>query len=179
MKKFLGALAGLAVAATAANGAIFNLTLNEVDSNDEYGSPINVVQTINTAIANGHVISIGWDVTIYADTPSWLSEASVAIENSSQSGGVFLSPGFGDDFSGISAYSSGGLIDLIGLGLDFNLDPDGQLRFEFFEDFDDFPSDWDGIWISGTISVEIEDVPAPSGLAMLGLVGLAAGRRRR
>ncbi|MBL8875677.1 MAG: PEP-CTERM sorting domain-containing protein [Phycisphaerae bacterium] len=179
MKKMLAAFAGMAVAAAAANAAVFNVTLNNVDSNDPYGSPLNVVEIVNTAMANGHVVSIGWDVTIYADSPSWLSELAVAFENSSQSNGVFLNPGFGDDFSGTSSYTSGGLLDLIGLGLDFNLDADGLLRLEFFEDFDDFPNDWDGIWISGTLSIEVLDVPAPSAFAMLGLAGLAATRRRR
>ncbi|MBL8888079.1 MAG: PEP-CTERM sorting domain-containing protein [Phycisphaerales bacterium] len=179
MKKFLAAFAGLAVAASAANAAIFNVTLNNVDSNDPYGSPLNVVQTINTAIANGQVVSIGWDVTLYADAPSWLSELTVAFEDSSQAAGVFLAPGNGDDFSGTGSYSSGGLIDLVGLGLDFSLGADGLLRLEFFEGFDDFPSDWDGIWISGTLSIEVLDVPAPSAFALLGIAGFAAGRRRR
>jgi len=179
MKKFLAAFAGLAVAASAANAAVFNINVTNVLSNDEYGAPLNVVQIVNTAIANGHVVSIGWDVTLFADSPSWLSELTVAFENTAQTSGVFLAPGTGDDFPGTQAYSSGGLLDLIGLGLDFNLDADGQLRLEFFEGFDDFPNDWDGIWMSGTLSVEVLDVPAPSAFALLGIAGFAAGRRRR
>ncbi|MBX3380073.1 MAG: PEP-CTERM sorting domain-containing protein [Phycisphaeraceae bacterium] len=179
MKKFLSAFAGMAVAASAANAAIFNIDVSGIYSNDEYGSPINVVQYLNTAIANGHVVSIGWDVQIYADSPSWLSEISVAFENSGQSAGVFLAPGTGDDFPGTSSYSSGGLLDLIGLGLDFNLDANGILRLEYFEGYDDYFQDWDGQWLTGTLSIEILEVPAPSAFALLGFAGIVAGRRRR
>lgn len=179
MKKYLSAFAGMAIAASAANAAVFNIGVNQVFSNDPQGDPLNIVQIVNTAIANGQVVSIGWDVTLFADDPSWLSELTVGFSDSAQTGGVDLAPGFGDDFSGTQAYSSGGLVDLIGLGLDFSLGADGLLRLEFFEGFDDFANDWDGIWISGTLSVEVLEVPAPSAFALLGFAGVVAGRRRR
>jgi hypothetical protein len=179
MKKFLSAFAGLAVATSAANAAIFNIDVAGILSYDEYSSSFNIVQFLNTGIANGHVVSIGWDVELFADSPSWLSEITVAFENSSQSAGVFLAPGNGDDFPGVSGYSSGGLLDLTGIALDFNLDADGVLRLEYFEGFDDFFEDWDGEWLSGTLSVEILEVPAPSAFALLGFAGIAAARRRR
>jgi uncharacterized protein (TIGR03382 family) len=47
---------------------------------------------------------------------------------------------------------------------------------EFFEAFNDFTNDWDGIW-NGTLTIQW--IPTPGALAILGLGGIAAGRRRR
>jgi hypothetical protein len=97
---------------------------------------------------------------------------------------VNLTPGVGDDSPGTQAYSSGGVVDLVGLGLDFTVDADGVLRMEFFESFDDFADDWDGIWESGSLTIRVEDervVPEPSlyALLLLGLAGVAGASRRR
>lgn len=178
MKKVLAGMAGLALSASAASAAVFNINVNQVFSFEGPGDPLNVVQLVNTGIANGQVVSIGWDVTLFADSPSWLSELTVGFSSlSNPAGGVSVSPGFGDDFAGTASYTSGGLIDLVGLGFDFTLDADGILRLEFFEGFNDFALDWDGIWISGTLSVEV--IPAPSTAALMGFAGLVASRRRR
>ncbi|MCK6476851.1 MAG: hypothetical protein L6Q35_08480 [Phycisphaerales bacterium] len=144
---------------------------------DPYGDPLNVVLSNNIG-AGSHVTGIGWDVTLFADSPSWLSEMVVSFESSS----VFyvqLTPGVGDNISGTKSYSSGGVVDLIGLGLDFYVDGDGLLHMEFFEGFDDFANDWDGIWQSGTITVQYEVIPAPGALALMAGGGLVALRRRR
>jgi hypothetical protein len=53
------------------------------------------------------VTGIGWDTTIMAFSPSWLSESSYDF-----AGQIFLSPGAGDDISGTASYSSGGILDL-------------------------------------------------------------------
>lgn len=155
-----------------------NINVTGIRSNDPYGNAINVVNNYNIG-ANSHVIGIGWDVTLFADTPSWLSELSVAFEDSGQTTGVFLSPGAGDDFSGTSVYSSGGVVDLVGLALDFNVGPDGILRLEYFEGYDDFPGDWDGIWQAGALTVQYDTVPAPGAAGVLAVGGLMALRRRR
>lgn len=182
MKKILAAFAGLAMAASAASAAIITVDLDDIFSNDEIGDLDNVIASITTGIANGHVVSIGWDVEIFADSPSYLSEASVAFGGTTAFNTLTyplsLTPGAGDDFPGTQAYSSGGLVDLVGLGYDFSLDGDGILWLEFFEGYDDFPDDWDAIW-SGQLQIEVVDVPAPSAFALLGFAGIAASRRRR
>ena len=132
-----------ALAPVGLDTSIFNFDVAGIYSNDPYGSPINEVFNLDVG-ANAWVTGIGWDVAIYADTPSWLSEMQVAFEDSTQSAGVFLTVGVGDDFPGDGAYSSGGIVDLIGLGLQFQVGADGKLRMEFFEGFDDFENDWDG-----------------------------------
>ena len=151
---------------------------------DPFGDPLNEVRSIDLG-PNAHVIGTGWDVTLFADAPSWLSELRVMFGATSTPAIVQLTPGIGDNFPGTLSYTSGGVVDLVGLGLDYLVDADGQLRMEFFESFDDFPGDWDGIWESGTLTIRIEsedvEVPEPSiyGLLLLGLAGVATSSRRR
>lgn len=154
-------------------------------SYDEFGAPINEVYTIDIG-AGSEVIGVGWDVTLFADSPSWLEEMFVSFTDTAITAGVDLSPGAGDDFSGLQSYSSGGIVDLVGLGLNFSVGADGLLRLEFWEDFVDFPGDWDGIWESGTLTFQYASteavIPEPATWAMMiagfGLVGFAARRRR-
>lgn len=159
---------------------VHNFDVTGIDSNDGNGSPNNEVFTLDVG-ANSWVTGIGWDVSIYAYDPSWLSDMQVAFEDSTQSSGVFLTVGVGDDFPGEESYSSGGIVDLVGLGLNFQVGADGKLRLEFFEAYDDFPDDWDGIWKSGALSIQVTPIPEPGtyALMMLGLAGVAVVARRR
>lgn len=159
---------------------VHDFDVSGIYSNDGYGSPNNEVFNLDVG-ANSWVTGIGWDVSIYAAPPGWLSDMEVAFEDSAQSTGVFLTVGLGDDFSGSGSYSSGGLVDLVGLGLQFQVGADGKLRMEFFESFDDYIDDWDGLWESGTLSVQVTAVPEPGtyALTLLGLAGIAVVARRR
>ena len=165
---------------------VTDFDVSGIFSVDPLGDPLNEVFSLVLA-PNASVIGIGWDVVLFADFPSWLSEMVVSFGSTSDNYIVFLTPGVGDDFSGTQAYSSGGIVDLVGLGLNFNVDADGILRREFFEDFDDFPGDWDGIWDLGTLSIQWSVpgggvIPEPGAWAMMiagfGLVGFMARRRR-
>lgn len=176
----LGFLASSAFAA--ATTLTLNLNLNNLQSFDEFGDPDNFVTSINMATqfpgySGFTVTGIGWDVTLFADSPSWLSELKVSFEDSAQTNGLFLTPGIGDDAPGTQAYTSGGIVDLVGLNLDFPLLADNKMRVEFFEGFDDYPDDWDGVW-NGTLSVQMEAVPEPASMLAVG-AGLAAVARRR
>lgn len=174
MKK-LALIAAFAASALAAQAAILDIELDDVLSVDPLGDPLNTVLDFDLG-GMADVVGIGWDVEIFADSPSWLSEAVVAFQDSSSATYVLLTPGVGDNAPGTQSYSSGGIVDLIGLGLDFTV-ADGILRLEFFDSFDDYPNDWDAIW-NGHIQVEYNVVPEPATMAALGL-GLAAMARRR
>ena len=126
------------------------------------------------------ITGLGWDVTLTANDPSWASEMTFAFEETTQAVGVFLTPGVGVDEPGTGTYSSGGVLDLVGLGLDFALQTDNIVRLEFFESFDDTSVPIDGVVDQGllTIQYEAQPVPEPATLAALG-VGAAALLRRR
>jgi len=165
--------------------SIVDFDVAGIFSNDGFGAPINEVYTIDIG-AFSEVIGIGWDVTLFADSPSYLSEMIVTFSPTDLSTGIDLSVAPDDTFPGLESYSSGGIINVVDLGLNFSVGADGLLRLEFWEDFVDFPGDWDGIWESGTLSIQyaapeaVIPEPATWGLmiAGFGLVGFAARRRR-
>ena len=92
---------------------------------------------------------------------------------------MWLTPGVGDYFAGTSTYTSGGVVDLVGLALDFNVGGDGNLRMEYFEGYDDYANAIDGYWLNGTLTIAYEAVPAPGAMALFGAAGFVAARRRR
>lgn len=163
----------------APRGASLTLDIDLVnaESRDGFGNPVNQVFTFDLG-AGAHVTGLGWDVTIQTVGASWLSEARAEFTNNDLDNltGVGITPGVNDGAPGTATYSSGGILDLIGLDLDFVLDADGILRVELWETFVDNAGSADAIW-NGTLTVQY--VPTPGALAVLGLGGLVAGRRRR
>lgn len=59
--------------------------------------------------------------------------------------------------------------------------PDGFLRLEFFEWYDDYIDDWDGVWEDGGLTFDYTVVPEPASMIALGTgaVALVARRRRK
>lgn len=186
-KKLLASLSLLASSSLFAAPVTFDVT--GIQSHGLYGDPDNTVVLLDVG-ANSVVTSIAYDVTLTADSPSWLADMVVGFENSKQTDGVFFTPGIEEWFPGTMSYS--GFADLALLGLAFEVGVDGILRLEFFEDWDDLVG-VDGQWDFGTITFGIEtvdveepgEVPEPSttlligaGLAMLGYTGRrrAAGK---
>lgn len=151
-----------------------------IESRHGWGDPGNAVYSVN--IGSGwKVVSAGWDVNVTAVDPSWLSEMAVDFTDSAITTGVSLHVGVNDSFSGTTSYSSGGQIDLVGLGLAFRVGSDGNLRLEFSEDFDDSSVNPDGFWNSGSLTFGVVAVPEPGtyGLMALGLLAVGAAARRR
>lgn len=144
------------------------------------GTPGNTVLTFNVG-AGSSVVGVGWNTSNTAFAPSWLSEMVVGFTNTDRSGGVNLRVGVGDDNAGTAAYTSGGVLDLIGPGLSFTTNADGIVRFEFFESFNDPEVAIDGIWNSGALTLQVIAVPEPAtyGMMALGLLAVGAVARRR
>ena len=170
MRKTVAAFAVAAMAGGAlAQQVVVDIT--GVESRDGQGNPINVVLGVDLGLPNAEVTGIAWDLLFTPNAPSWTSEPHMTYGDTSGSnaydwdmgnwGGVNHSPP-------ISLRGSDTTSFLVGA--------DGILRIEFWEDFVDFAGAADGVYGSTLI---ISFVPAPSSLALLGLGGLMATRRRR
>lgn len=154
---------------------------------DVYGSANNYAIAIDfSALAPGYtgfvINGVGWDnVNLETVGASWLSEVTFSFENTALDNGFFLRPGAADGNPGIGTYTSGGIIDLVDLDLDFALDADNLLQFQVFEGFDDVTDAIDAHIHSGvlTIQYDAQPVPEPATLAALGLGAAALLRRRK
>lgn len=160
------------------NATEYSFDVSGIYSVDPEGDPLNEVRVI-MLFPSAKVVGIGWDVTLYADPPSWLSEMVVSFGSSAGIPSLYLTPGVGNNFAGTRSYSSGGVVDLVALGLDFQIGADGKLRMEFFESFDDYANDWDGIWQSGALTIAAIPEPSTYGLMALGMLAVGAAARRR
>lgn len=171
-----GALAAVlsAAAVGAAQAATVTLDVSGIFSNDEFGAAINETRVLDL-VPFATVTGLTWNVTLSADAPSWLSE--MMVDFSDGAAGVTLNPGFAANTSGQDDFS--GSEDLVATNKSFQIGASGQLLAQFFEKFDDFSADFDGVWLRGTITVAYVPEPATFGVAALGLLGLAAARRRR
>lgn len=163
---------------SAPRGNTVSIDLAGIQSWDAAGSALNELLSVNIG-ANATVTGLGWDnVVIEAIGFSWISEARINFLNSAI--GLNLAPGSADAFPGTGGpYSSGGILDLASIDptFPFQVGADGNLNLEFFESFDDVAGAADANWLSGTLTVQY--VPTPGALAVLGLGGLVATRRRR
>jgi hypothetical protein len=74
-------------------------------------------------------------------------------------------------------YSSGGIVNLVDLNLDFVVN-DGLLNLEWFESFDDLPGEIDATYLSGDLTIEFEQftIPDPPAAMDLGVIGNAGDR---
>lgn len=174
------ACVGIALAAmtgTAAHAGIasLNLDVNGAASAGDLGEMFNEVRTWSIG-AGVHIIGLSWNVSISTVGTSWLSEAGFDLA-AANGDGASLFPGLNDDFDGAESYS--GSEDLVAGGTDFFLGQDGVLTGRFFESFYDASNgDPDAFW-RGSVTVTYVPEPASYGLAALGLLGIAAVRRRR
>ncbi len=187
IKSFVFASALAVSSFAAADTFTTTIDVSGLASWDGYGSPNNYATVLDFgALTPGYtsfvINGIGWDnVGLATVGASWLSEIAFSFENTTLDAGVWLRPGSANQNSGTGNYGSGGIIDLVGLELDFALDADGLLQFQVFETFDDVADAIDANITSGmlTIQYDAQPVPEPATLAALGLGAAALLRRRK
>lgn len=158
-------------------GLTMTLDLAGFTSYDELGNAINDTAGINLG-GDFLVTGLGWsNVTIQTVGASWLSEATIYFLDSPI--GLQLSVGAADATPGTGTYSSGGILDLASIDPDFpfTAGADGIVNIEFYDGFVDNVGSADALYLSGTLTIQY--TPTPGALAVLGLGGLVAGRRRR
>ncbi len=112
-----------------------------------FGSPLNSSMTLDIGVGN-ELIGLGWEVTIETFEGSWLSESRLAIvPNPGDQTGLFLRPGVGDNASGIATYSSNGILDFAGAGIDpIAANASGEIYLEWHETFVDSAELPDAEW---------------------------------
>lgn len=129
---------------------------------------------------NFRLIGLGWDISMTAFAPSLLSDMIISLRKTDDSDSVELAPGVNSTVSGQGNFASNGVIDLVGLGLDFELLPDESLRLEFYEFFDDFGNDADGVYGNSSLTLRFQasPVPEPQAWAAFGLAAMLVARRK-
>lgn len=171
--------------ATERTGVVVPFNVAGIQSFDPVGAPANTVILFDAAAALGlpsgtpvSMTGIGWDVTITAPAPSWRSEMDIYFDDAIAPDltGLFLGVSGDASPGGPTNYSSNGVIKLAPNNIADIVLPNGILRIEFFDSYDDFPGAVDGIWNSGTLNLQF--VPEPASLSLLSLAALALLRRR-
>ncbi len=169
-------------------GQIVNVDVSNMESWDLVSDASNQVFLIDIAamagLGSGSTVtmtSIGWDVTGEALGASWASEMRFYFDDNiaPDLSGLFLRPLVGNNTPGLFSNASAGQIDLSDNAIPNIVLPNGILRLEVHETFDDVADAIDGIWRSGFLFVGIAEIPAPGATALFGLAGLAGLRRRR
>ncbi len=169
------------IGANLASGAVFNVNVDSIFSFDPLGYPDNTILTVDLASLLGTsapilVDGVGWDVSIYTEAGSWLSEAHISVQDADSNILLDIAPGINDTWYGAEDYTSSGIVDLTSDGLQFTLS-DGILLLEFYESYNDYSPQPEAIWF-GSLQIRANAIPLPPSAFLLvtAIVMLAAGR---
>lgn len=136
----------------------FVFGIQNIPSYGVAGNPNNARFVLHVGEGEYEWLGMGWDVTLEAFAPSFLSEMSILILNVNGDGYRFRVSG--ELRPGVGRYTSEGIYDL---ETRYRLPrlrlPDGRLYLEFAETFDNPFTAPDGIWRSGSLTFRV--VPAP------------------
>jgi len=169
MKKTI-ALAAVVAAAGLANADTLVIDVSGAQSWGFQGDAMNEVMNVLVG-AGASITNIAWDVNMTTVSPSWADENTMGFN-----GLEVVQPAPGDTNTVSNANYAGSQ----GSGL--VMDGTGMLSIEFYEvGFDDIAGGVDSFYEAGsTVTLSGTGfVPTPGSLAVLGLGGLVAGRRRR
>jgi len=130
------------------SGVAVCFSVDGIASMDGIDDPDNIVVDLNIGAAN-ELSGIAWDTHIETVGASWLSEATILFSDSTGSAdpnGITLAPSMTAG-SGIEDQSSGGVVAFSSIPLsNIVAGPDGILRLQFFEGFDDIANSVDANW---------------------------------
>ncbi|OAB62941.1 hypothetical protein AY599_13385 [Leptolyngbya valderiana BDU 20041] len=130
------------------------LSVNGVEVFEGLGTPANSSVTLNIGAGNA-VTGVGYEVTIEAFSPSWLSESRMAILSNAGDPigtGAEIIPVDGTNASGVETVSSGGII---ALGSPVAANGAGEIYIEWFESFNDTTPAPDSVWSDSAAPVSL------------------------
>jgi MYXO-CTERM domain-containing protein len=169
MKKTI-ALAAVVAAAGLANADTLVIDVSGAQSWGFQGDPMNEIMNVLVG-AGASITNIAWDVNMTTVAPSWADENHMGFNGVEA---VQVAPGDANTRTNFN-YAGSQASGLV-------MDGTGMLSIEFYEvGFDDIFAGVDSYYEAGS-SVTLSGtgfVPTPGSLAVLGLGGLVAGRRRR
>ena len=179
MKKTI-ALAVIAATAGLASADTMVIDVSGTEFFDALGDSSNTILSVLVG-ASASITSISWDLNLTTFTdpnasfPSWASEANIDFN------GLLNLQVSGTAAGVVNENNAGTAVMADILGGPLVLGADGLLNMEFWESFDDSADNADSAMKDGsTITLNGNGfVPTPGSMAVLGLGGLVAGRRRR
>jgi hypothetical protein len=145
--------------------------ISGVESWDGEGDPDNTILVFDLAAALGlpsgtpvRVLSYGYDISITTVGASWASEIQIGFDiEGTGTAGLTVRPALGDEFPVTNANYTGGPSPFTD-----NVSPDGLLRVEFSESFDDNANAVDAFFEPGSrLIFELEPGPTPCSAADL------------
>lgn len=170
-------------------GTVVTLDIGGANSWDPIFDPSNDVFAIDLAAAIGlpsgspvTMTAVGWNTFLTTVGESWGREARFYFDdNIAPDGtGLVLRPNASAAPVTGANDTSGGLLDLTSAAIPNIALPNGVLRLEFFESFDDVADAIDANWLAGSqLFIGVAEIPAPGAVALAGIAGLVGLRRRR
>lgn len=178
MKKSM--IAALALAGTAAFATAQSTYTFVLDGMGVEGGLFDNMPTLTHNFGGaGFVSQIDFDVNYEAFSPSWQSEVAISFDTDGGAPGAIGSGDFYDLFmADYGAPAAPGVFSASGsIGVNL-VSSDGLVWLTLWDSFNDGAVDPDAMFGAGS-TVTVTYIPAPGALALLGLGGLAAARRRR
>ena len=175
----LVAVLALAVSTGAASATLIEIDTTNTVNFAELGNTGNV--TISLSVEPGmQIVGIGLDANLTTFGDSLISDVGIRVSDANNLGSSALLEGLGDNAPGQNVnISTNGIIPLSFLGFDPIVLDSGTVFIEFYDSFDNVANGADSIWNGGTLTLDIQPVPAPGAIALLMVTGGIAGSRRR
>lgn len=168
------AIVALVGAATVASADLHTFDLSGMSVEGSFGDNFGVTSLMHDFGAAGTVVNVSWDVNYESFDPSWMSEVQMAVDTNDD-----LSLDGDIDALDYGATDNPGVFSFSGSIAASSVSSDGLVYLTVYDLFNDASATPDAKFGAGSSLTVEYIVPAPGSMALLGLGGLVAARRRR